>query len=99
MRIYSQNIEMKSGTEKCTMQVMKSGTEGMEITNRKKIRMFGEKETYKMLGNTGIRHHQTNMWRWEKKVFKVSQKNKEATWNQTIYQDPYKRITYWAFPS
>ena len=54
MRIYSQNIGMKFGREKCTMQVMKSGkqhtTEGVELPNQVIIRTQGEKETYRYLG-------------------------------------------------
>ena len=54
VRIYSQNIGMEFGIEKCAMLVMKSGkrhlTDGMELPNQDKIRTFGEKETYKYLG-------------------------------------------------
>ena len=54
IRIYSQDIGMESGIEKCAMLVMKSSkrhlTAGMELPNQVKIRMFGEKETYKYLG-------------------------------------------------
>ena len=52
--IYSQNIGMKFGIEKCAMLVMKSGkrhmTDGMELPNHDEIRTFGENETYKYLG-------------------------------------------------
>ena len=51
VRIYSQDIGMESGIEKCAMLVMKSGrrhmTEGMELPNQDKIRKLGENETYK----------------------------------------------------
>ena len=54
VRIYSQDIEMEFGLEKCDMLVMKSGkrriTDGMELLNQDKIRTLGEKETYKYLG-------------------------------------------------
>ena len=50
VRIYSQNIGMEFGIEKCVIQVMKSGkrilTEEMEQSNQDKIRTLGEKETY-----------------------------------------------------
>ena len=50
VRIYSQDIGMEFGREKCTMLVMKSGkqhmTEGVEIPNQIVIRTLGEKETY-----------------------------------------------------
>ena len=53
-RIYSQDIGMEFGTEKCATRKMKSGkrhlTDGMELTNQDKIRTIGEKETYKYLG-------------------------------------------------
>ena len=51
VRIYSQDIGMEFGIEKCAMLVMKSGkhylTDGMELPNQDKIRTLGEKETYK----------------------------------------------------
>ena len=51
MRIYSQDIEMEFGMKKCAMLVIKSRkrhmTEGIELPNQEKIRMLGEKETYK----------------------------------------------------
>ena len=54
IRIYSQDIGMKFGIEKCVMLVMKSGkrhmTDGMELPNNDKIRTLGENETYKYLG-------------------------------------------------
>ena len=52
VRIYSQNIGMEFGIEKCAMLAMKSGkrrmTDGMEQPNHDKIRTLGE--TYKYLG-------------------------------------------------
>ena len=54
VRIYSQDIGMEFGIEKCAMLVMKSGkrhmTDGMELPNHDKIRTLEEKETYKYLG-------------------------------------------------
>ena len=54
IRIYSQDIGMEFGIEKCAMLVMKSGkqhmTDGMELPNHDRIRTFEEKETYKYLG-------------------------------------------------
>ena len=54
VRIYSQDIGMKFGTEKCAVQVMKSGkghlTDGIELPNQDKIRTPREKKTYKYLG-------------------------------------------------
>ena len=52
--IYSQNIGMEFGIEKCAMLVMISSkrhiTDGMELPNQDKIRTLEEKETYKYLG-------------------------------------------------
>ena len=52
-RIYSQDIGIEFGIEKCTMLVMKSGkrhmTDGMELPNHNRIRTHEEKETYKYL--------------------------------------------------
>ena len=54
MRIYSQNIGMKFGIEKCAMLVMKSDkrhmTDGMELPNHERIRTLEENKTYKYLG-------------------------------------------------
>ena len=54
VRIYCQDIGMEFGIEKCAMLAMKSGkrhlTDGIELPNQDKIRMLGEKETYKYLG-------------------------------------------------
>ena len=54
VRIYSQDIGMESGIEKCVMLVMKSGkrhlTDRMELPNKNKIRTLGKNETYKYLG-------------------------------------------------
>ena len=54
VRIYSQDIGMEFGIEKCAMLVMKTGkrhlTDGMELPNQDKIRTHAENETYKYLG-------------------------------------------------
>ena len=54
VRMYSQDIGMELGIEKCAMLLIKSGkrhlTGGMELPNQDKIRTIGEKETYKYLG-------------------------------------------------
>ena len=50
VRIYSQDIGMEFGIEKCTMLVMKSGkqnlTDGMELPNQDKIRTLSEAYKY-----------------------------------------------------
>ena len=49
VRIYSQDIEMEFGIEKCAMLVMKSGkrhmTDGIELPHQDNIRTLGENET------------------------------------------------------
>ena len=49
-----QNIGMEFGIEKCPTLTMKSRkretTEEIEMPNRKRIKMFGEKENYKHFG-------------------------------------------------
>ena len=54
VRIYSRDIGMEFGIEKCAMLVMKSSkrhlTDGMELPNQDKIRTLAEDETYKYLG-------------------------------------------------
>ena len=54
VRIYSQDIGMEFGIEKCAMLLMKSGkrhiTDGMELQNQDKIRTLGENNAYKYLG-------------------------------------------------
>ena len=53
VRIYSQDIGMEFGIEKCGLLVMKSGkrhlTKGMELPNKDKTRTLAENETYKYL--------------------------------------------------
>ena len=54
VRIYSQDVGMEFGIEKCAMLVMKSGkrhmTVEMELPNHDKIRTLRENESYKYLG-------------------------------------------------
>ena len=54
IRIYSRDIGMEFGIEKCAMLVMKNGkrqlTAGMELPNQDKIKTLAENETYKYLG-------------------------------------------------
>ena len=54
VRIYSRDIGMEFGIEKCALLVMKSGrrqlTDGMELLNKDKIKMLAENDTYKYLG-------------------------------------------------
>ena len=53
VRMYSQDIGMEFGIEKCVMLVMKSGkrhmTDGMKLPNNDKIRTLEENESYEYL--------------------------------------------------
>ena len=72
VRIYSQDIGMEFGLEKCAMLLMKSGkqhlTDGRELPNQDKIRKLCEKETYKKLGIL-----ETDIM----KLVKIKEKNKK----------------------
>ena len=64
VRIYSQDIGMEFGIEKCALLVMKSGkrhlSDGIELPNQDKIRTLAENDTYKYLENLEadtIRHY------------------------------------------
>ena len=50
VKIYSQNIGIEIGIEKCAMLVMKSSKrhmmEGVALPNHEKLRTLGEKEIY-----------------------------------------------------
>ena len=52
--VYSKNIGMEFGIEKCVLLIMKTRkrqiTERIELPNQERIRMLGEKENYKYLG-------------------------------------------------
>ena len=54
IRIYSQDIEMEFGIEKCAMLIMKSRKqetmEGTELPTQERIRILGEKENNTYLG-------------------------------------------------
>ena len=54
VRIYSRDIGMEFGIEKCAMLVMRSGkrqlTDGMELPNQDKIKTLAGNKTYKYLG-------------------------------------------------
>ena len=54
VKIYSRDIGIEFGIEKCAMLVMKSGkrhlNDGIELPNKDKIKSLAENETYKYLG-------------------------------------------------
>ena len=64
IRIYSQDIGMEFGIEKCALLVMKNGkwhlADGIELPNQDKIRTLAENEILQILRNLGCWHHQTS---------------------------------------
>ena len=54
IRMYTQDIGMEFGTEKCTMLIIKKEKretmEGIELPDQESIRTIGEKENCKYLG-------------------------------------------------
>ena len=78
---------MEFDREKCVMVLMRSGkrhiTKGIELPNQEKIKMLGERETFKYLGileADTIKQGEKK----EKKLKRVSQEDEETTRNQTI---------------
>ena len=81
VRIYSQDIGMEFGIEKCVIVIMRSRTrhvtERIELPNQEIMRTFGEKETYKyskileadnikLAENIGSGQHQTSREYWKR---------------------------------
>ena len=85
VRIYSQDMGMEFGIEKCTMLEMKNSKrhlmDGMELPNQDKIRVLREKETYKYLGI--LEADTIEQWRWKKKLSKNISREPESylRWN------------------
>ena len=86
--VYSRDIGIEFGIEKCAMQIMKSGkryiTDGTKLTNQEKIRTVIEKETYVYL-----RTLEGDMM----KQVEMNEKKKRI-----IFENPecYSRQNYWA---
>ena len=85
-RIYSKNIDMEFGIEKCPMLEMKSGkrylTERMKLPNQDKIKTHRKKETY---GYSGISEVDTI------KQVKMKEKLKK---NVSGEPESYSRLNY-----
>ena len=64
VRIYSPDIGMEFGIEKCATLGMKSGkrhlSDGMELPNQDKITTLAQKENVQILGHHGRWRHQTS---------------------------------------
>ena len=88
LRIYSLDIGMEFGIEKCTMLIMKSGktetTEGIELSTQKITRTFGEKENCKY---SGIIEVDTIKQRYEKKIrvySRITRKFEIKLWSRNL---------------
>ena len=97
VRIYSQDIGMEFGIEKCGMLVMKSGkrhiTDGIELPNHDRIRTLEEKETYEYLGILEAdTMKQVQNERHDPK--RISQENAKTTRDKTLQQKPHQRNKY-----
>ena len=86
VRIYSRNIGVEFGIEKCAMLVMKSGkrhlTDGIELPNEDKIKSLAENETNKYLGileADTIKQAEMK----EKNPERIPQKNQKTTRDKT----------------
>ena len=75
VRIYSKDISMEFGIEKCAMLIRKSAkqhmTEGMELLNQEKKIERSEKKRTNTWANWKLTP--SNKWRW------ISQENEKAT--------------------
>ena len=88
VRIYSQDTEIESGTEKCAMLIMKGGkrqiTEWIELPNQERIRTVAEKETY-----LGILEADT-IWKMEmKETLKKSISREQESCSKPNYKGEY----------
>ena len=85
VRIYSQNIGLEFGIKKCAMLIMKIRKRfiagGMERPTQEKIRMLGEKETYKYFGI--LEADTIKQVKMKEKLKRLSQENMKTTRNQT----------------
>ena len=101
VRIYSQDLGMELGIEKCALQVMKSSkrhlTDGMEQPNQDKIRTLGEKKsnTYvKILEADTIKQEEMKE-KVKKEYFRRIRKLLETK----LLQQPYQRNKYQGCPA
>ena len=96
IRIYSQDIGMEFGIEKCALLVMKSGkrhlTDGIELPNQDKIRMLAENDTCKYLGI--LEADTIKQVEMKKNPKRISQENQKTTRNKALQQKPYQRNKY-----
>ena len=103
VRIYSQDIGMEFGIERCAMLVRKSGirhlTDGMELSNQEKIRKLGEKETYKYLGILEADTIKQEKMKKKKKIKKEYLKRTRKLLETKLYSgNLIKGINTWVVP-
>ena len=101
VRIYSKDIGMEFGKEKCAMLVIKSGkrhlTGGMELPNHDKIRKLGENETYKYLGI--LEADTVKQVEMKDKIQKkYLRRTRKLIETKLSYRNPIKGINTWAVP-
>ena len=103
VRIYSQDIGMEFGLDKCAILIKKSHkrhlADGMELPNQDKIRTPGEMETYKYLGileadtlkQVGMKENiKKEYLRSTKKLFeKIAMKQKLYQRNKHLFCTPH----------
>ena len=101
MKIYSEDIGMEFGIEKCSILIIKEENinNGRNTTAKsRKNQKARRKENLQILGNIGSWHRQTSGD--ERKNFKrISQGNEKTTRNKTIYNgNLIKSINTWTVP-
>ena len=101
MRIYSQDVGIELGIEKCAMLIMRSGKKTIDRRNRtsnqEKIRTLGELGNLQVLGNIGIGHHQTSGDE-RKKIKKEYLRAKKLLETKLYNRNFIKEINTWAVP-
>ena len=101
VRIYSRDIGMEFGIEKCALLVMKSGkrhlTDGIELPNQLKVRMLAENETYKYLGI--LRADTIKQVEMKNKIQKeYPRRTRELLETKLFSRNLIKGINTWAVP-
>ena len=98
VRIYSQDIGLEFGIERCALFVMKSGkrhlTDGIELTNQDKIRTLAENKTYKYLGIL-----EADTIKQEEMKKKYLRKTRKLLETNLSSRNLIKGINTWAVPS
>ena len=95
VRIYSQDIGMEFGIEKCAMLVTKSGkrhlTDRIELPNEDKIRTLGKKETITW-ASWKLTSSNKEMKEEKKNPERIFQENQKAIQDKIMDQKLYQKI-------